>query len=145
MAGDWAAILRTERGQIIQATVSRLVGRPAFQTEPEALCGLVERCVDALTRALDGASRALVDEALAIGRADADPGRGYRRAQSLLEGVCEVTVAVLRQTLGREPSRAATRRLRDLFGPAQLALTAVVTTAGQAPETPRATTLAGKS
>lgn len=145
MAANWVGMLRAERGQLIRETVSRLAGRPAFLPEAEALAGLVERCVDALALALDGASRALVEEALAIARADPDPGRGYRRAQLLLEGVCEVTVAWLRQTLGREPSRAAARRLRDLFGPAQLALATVVRTGLPTEQAGLTTTLAGHS
>lgn len=123
---DLGKVLDASFEEVVTAATARLNGRIEFAADGDRLRTTVASCLAALARSLGPEPRALGDQVLSIGRADSDPGRGYRRAQLLLEAISVEVVAQLHRHLSAGSCRTAVRRVRALLGPAQVGLAAVV-------------------
>lgn len=124
MSSDLSVILEAASETLVLATSERLNRwRPVYLGGAESVDDDVRRCVAAMhDAAVAGQSQRLVDEALAVARTDPSPGRGYRRAQLLLDALCTAAADVVRRRLPRAEAREALADLRSLVGPAQIGL-----------------------
>lgn len=126
MPSDLSGLIERHGDELVAGAVGRLDGRAEFLYDSSLLKSEVRRCLTALSWAdAAGDPEVLTAAALALGRSDAKPARGYRRAQLVLEAICAETVEQVHRNLPRSSGRTALDRLRAVLGPAQVGLVAI--------------------
>lgn len=126
MADELAAVLHTHLEELVAGTTHRLERRPEFIADRMQLAGQVRRCLLALEQSLGtGDTAELCAAALAVSRGGLEPAGGYRRAQLMLEAICQATADELHRRLPGPSSREALDGLRHALGPAQVSLVSV--------------------
>ncbi|MBI5831928.1 MAG: hypothetical protein HZB16_06390 [Armatimonadetes bacterium] len=123
MADRIAQVLADQIEAICANASARLTGRAEFAGDQRHLAAALSTLAAALIDAArDDQPERLSDAALALGRDDGDPCRGYGRVQLLLDVLCSESVEALRRVVLGSEGKEASARLRGLLGPAMLGL-----------------------
>ena len=132
-----AQVLADQMDAIRVGVAARLSDRGEFAGNLPQLQADVALLAQALGATLSEDQPALLTEAaLALGRDDGDPCRGYGRVQLLLDVLCSESVEALRRVITGPDGKEASARLRAMLGPAMLGLADLCRTGGETAPTP---------